>query len=57
MFKGSYSIRVGRWISDVCEDQVILKHLYIETTMQKDFAQKLIFWKIDFKPKIHYLRN
>ena len=38
-------------------DQVILKHLYIETTVQKDFAQNSIFWKISFRPKIQYLRN
>ena len=36
-------IRVGWWISEVCADQVILKHLYIETTVQKDFSQKSIF--------------
>ena len=31
------------WISEVCADRVILKHLYIETTVQKDFFQKSIF--------------
>ena len=35
--------RVGWWISKVCADRVILKHLYIETTVQKDFSQKSIF--------------
>ena len=38
-------------------NRVRLKHLYIETTVLKDFAQNLIFWKINFKPKIPYLRN
>ena len=41
----------------LCADRVRLKHLYIETTVQKDFAQNSIFWKINFKPKIPYLRN
>ena len=50
-------IRAGWWISEVCAYQVRLKHLYIETTVQKDFAQNSIFWKINFKPKIPYLRN
>ena len=35
--------RVGWWISKVCADRVILKHLYIETTVQKDFSHKSIF--------------
>ena len=35
--------RVGWWISEVCADLVILKHLYIETAVQKDFSQKSIF--------------
>ena len=38
-----WSTRVGWWISDVCAYQVILKHLYIETALQKDFSQKSIF--------------
>ena len=41
----SYNIRVGWWISEVCADRVRLKHLYIETTVQKDFSQKSIFGK------------
>ena len=49
--------RVGWWISEGCADRVIIKHLYIETTVQKDFAQNSIFWKINFKLKIPYLRN
>ena len=49
--------RAGWWISEVCADQVRLKHFDIETTVQKDFAQNSIFWKINFKPKIPYLRN
>ena len=48
---------VNEWISEVCANQVILKHFYIETTVQKEFAQNSIFWKINFKPKIPYLRN
>ena len=58
-FSSLYANRVGWWISEVCAYayQVILKHLYIETTVQKDFAQNLIFWKINLKPKIPYLRN
>ena len=35
------------FISFVFLDQVILKHLYIETTVQKDFAQNSMFWKIN----------
>ena len=38
-----WGIRVGWWISEVCADGVILKNLYIETTVQKDFFQKSIF--------------
>ena len=48
---------VNEWISEVCAYQVILKHLYIETTVQNEFAQNSIFWKINFKPQIPYLRN
>ena len=54
---GPYTSRAGWWISEVCAYRVRLKHLYIETTVQKDFAQNSIFWKINFKPKIPYLRN
>ena len=32
------SSRVGWWISEVCADRVILKHLYIETTVQKSMT-------------------
>ena len=37
------TIRAGWWISEVCAYRVRLKHLYIETTVQKDFSQKSIF--------------
>ena len=40
------TIRAGWCISEVCADQVRLKHLYIESTVQKDFSQKSLLWKV-----------
>ena len=34
---------VGLCISEVCDGQVILNHLCLETAVQKDFSQKSIF--------------
>ena len=33
-------------------NRVRLKHLYIETTVLKDFAQNLIFWKINCQARV-----
>ena len=41
----------------VGDNGAICKLLCAETAVQKDFAQKSIFWKVDFEPKIPYLRN
>ena len=45
-------IRRGGMISKVCAFQVILKLSYIETSVQKDFCQKSIFWGQNFHPKV-----
>ena len=39
------------------QTRVIWKHLYVEAAVQKDFAQKPIFWRVNFKHKIPYLWN
>ena len=50
---------VGKFTETPCirvvrqfQTSVIWKHLYIEAAVQKDFAQKPIFWRVNFKHKI-----
>ena len=41
----------------VGDNRAICKLLCAEAAVQKDFAQILIFLKVDFAPKIPHLRN